>query len=380
VFHGNLHDLRDLIHPTNKLKSLKMNLRLRELKDVFSESCVSIILNTHRTKPDNRKDPLLLKNLIKEASERLFSDRNKRDAQLIVQRLLDLESRIDHSYNLESLILYVNEDIAEYVRLPIPVADRVVVDNTFATRDLVRALHIETNYYVLALSQQKVRLIEAFNDRVVSETDKPFPIENTQFYSTSKVKQSNASLQTNLVAEFFNRVDKEVNKVRKENPLPVLICTEQGNYHEYLKIADVKHSIYDTFLNKNRLDEKADAIVREAWHIVKEYTIAQNNARKAELKKAVGSGKFMSDVNDIWRAIFEGRIQTLFIEQGLFQPAILKANTITFVSDDERSKTDVVDDIYDEMIEANMDFGGDVVFLPKGELKDFSGFGAITRY
>jgi 3-dehydroquinate synthetase len=85
-------------------------------------------------------------------------------------------------------------------------------------------------------------------------------------------------------------------------------------------------------------------------------------------------------VNDIWRAIFEGRIQTLFIEQGLFQPAILKANTITFVSDDERNKTDVIDDIYDEMIEANMDFGGDVVFLPKGELKDFNGFGAITRY
>jgi hypothetical protein len=39
-----------------------------------------------------------------------------------------------------------------------------------------------------------------------------------------------------------------------------------------------------------------------------------------------------------------------------------------------------VDDIYDELIETNMSYGGDVVFLPNGELSEFSGFGAITRY
>ncbi len=53
---------------------------------------------------------------------------------------------------------------------------------------------------------------------------------------------------------------------------------------------------------------------------------------------------------------------------------------ITLVSEDERTKKDVVDDIYDEMIEHNLDFGGNTVFLPKGELAKFNGFGAITRY
>ena len=53
---------------------------------------------------------------------------------------------------------------------------------------------------------------------------------------------------------------------------------------------------------------------------------------------------------------------------------------IVYVSNEERNDTGVIDDIYDEMIEANMDFGGDVVFLPKGELTKFNGFGAITRY
>ncbi len=357
-----------------------MNITLKELKGIISESCVTIILNTHRTAPDNKKDPIALKNLIKEARERLFADESKRDAQKLVQRLLDLEAKIDHSHNLESLILFVNEDVAEYTRLPISVEDRVIIDRTFATRDLVRALHQETNYYILVISQQKTRLIEAFNDKVVSEIGKPFPIESTQTYSTSKVELSNAPRQNNLVAEFYNKVDKEVNNIRKDNPLPVLICSEQGGYHEYLRIADQKQSFFDTYLNGNRVGDKAHHIVTEAWKIVQDYTITKNNARKAELEKAVSTGRFLSDVNDIWRAILEGRVQTLFIEQGLFQPGLMEDNKITLVSEDERSKKDVVDDIYDELIEFNMSYGGDTVFLPQGELTDFNGFGAITRY
>lgn len=357
-----------------------MHIKLKELKDIISESCVTIILNTHRTSPDNKMDSLALRNLIKEVEERLFADEKKRDAKHLVERLKDLESQIDHSHNLESLVLFVNEDVAEYTRLPIAVENRVVIDHTFATRDLVRALHFEANYYVLVLSQQKVRLIEAFNDKVVVETGNPFPIENTQFNSTNKAELSNASKQTNLIAEFFNRVDKEVNKVRKENPLPVLICTEESNYHEYLKIADQKQSIFDTYLNKNRVEEKAHAIVTEAWKIVKDYTVEKNNARKQELQKAVSQNKFLSDTNEIWQAIKQGKVQTLFIEEGNFQPAIWTKEQIQYVSDDFRAKKEVVDDIYDELIELNMNYGGDVVFLPKGELSDFNGFGAITRY
>lgn len=357
-----------------------MKTVLKELKDIKSENCVTVILNTHRTMPDNQKDPLVLKNLIKEAEQRLLTNQSKKEAQILVNRLAELEANIDHRHNLESLILFVNEDISEYIRLPIPVVDRVVIDNTFATRDIVRSLHLESGYYVLVLSQQKVRLIEAFNDKVVAEVIHPFPIENDQFYSTNKAELSNASRQTNLVAEFFNRIDKEVNRVRKDNPLPVLICTEESNYHEYLKIADQTQSLLNTFLNKNRVDEKAHTIVEEAWKIVAEYNVNNNNARKVELQKAVSNGRFLSDVNDIWKAIHEGRVQTLFVEQGLFQPAIIEDGSVNLVSTDIKSQTEVIDDIYDEMIELNMDYGGDVVFLPKGELKNFNGFGATTRY
>jgi len=357
-----------------------MNITLKELKDIRSENCITIITTTHRTKPDYLNDALRLKNLIKEAEDRLMADTTKRNAKSLVEKLNKLAAKVDHSQNLESLMLFVNDETAEYTRLPIKVEDRVVIDETFATRDLIRAMHLESHYYVLVLSQEKTRLLEIMNDKVVQEFGNPFPYENTQFFSKNRAANAIAAKQTSLIAEYFNQADKKMNALRKANPLPVLICGLEENYNEYIKIADKKHSIFDVFLDKSKINDPAHSIAEEAWGIVKDYVMKINNERKEELKRAVGENKFLSDTNEIWKAIAEGKIQTLFIEQGLFQPAVMKNDEIIYVADEERNDTGVIDDIYDEMIEANMDFGGDVVFLPKGELAKFNGFGAITRY
>ena len=142
-----------------------MNLTLRELKDIHSDNCITIIMTTHRTKPDYLNDGLHLKNMIKDVETRLMADVSKKEATNLLERVNALAETIDHSQNLESLMLFVNEDVAEYTRLPIKVEDRVVIDETFATRDLIRSMHLETHYYVLVLSQDKIRLIEAMNDK-----------------------------------------------------------------------------------------------------------------------------------------------------------------------------------------------------------------------
>ena len=353
---------------------------LQKIKNIQSDNCVTLILNTYRTHPDNAKDDITLKNLCKEAEQRLLEQEEKRTAKALIERIEALAEEIDHQQNLESLVLFVNEDIAEYTRLPIAVEDRVVIDQTFATRDLVRALRQEAHYFVLVLSQQKARLLEAFNDKVVQEYKGDFPIENTQFYSSSQPERSNATRQNHLMAEFFNRIDKAVNQVRHTNPLPVLICSEQSNYSEYIKVADDKSSLFEVFLHKNRLEEEAHHIVESAWEVVHEHLVAQNNNRKQALSQAVSNGKFLSDLNEIYRAIQAGRVQTLFLEEGLFQPGIMTEHDIQLVPETERTAKAVTDDVYDELIEANLNHGGDTVFLPEGELADFAGFGAITRY
>jgi len=351
---------------------------LKKIKNIQAEACVTIILNTHRTRPDNEKDPLLLKNLVKEAEQRLYDTYEKRFVWPIMDNLNKLVEKIDHQQNLESLILFVNQEVAEYTRLPVKVVDRVIIDNTFATRDLVRAMHQESSYYVLVLSRQNARLIEAFNDKMVKELGGDFPIKNN-LYSTDRQDLSSNKGTDNLIEEFFNRVDKIVQAAIKDNPLPILLATETRNVHHYTKVADKKHIIIG-HINKNRDDEKAHHIIPEAWEVVKTITKERIAARISELHNAVGAGKVVSDLSEIWNAIQHGRGQTLFIKKGYFQPAYLKDNQVVPVDKFEKDHKDVIDDIVDELIEFNLAFGGDNVFIEGDELQKFNNLALTTRY
>lgn len=355
-----------------------MSTILKKIKNITSEACVTIILNTHRTKPDNIQDPINLKNLVKNAENRLLADFEKRFAQPIIDRLNKLADSIDHQFNLESLILFVNEEIAEYTRLPINVVDRVVVDNTFATRDLVRAMNQEANYYVLILNRQEVRLLEAQNDKFVQELKGEFPMEN-DVYTTDRHKSSMAKGQDNMIEEFFNRVDKAMLSATSERPLPVLLAAETRNFDHYVKIADKKDLILG-HINKDGSEVKAHQIVADAWEEVKSITKTKQTERISELKKAVSEGKFLSDFNDIWTAISEGKGRTIFVKKGYFQPALISGNEILLVDKIERDQKGVCDDVIDEMIEKNLAFGGDTVFVEGDELADFQGLGLVTRY
>lgn len=356
-----------------------MNATLKKLKDITSECCVTITLSTHRTKPDCLQDEIVLKGLVKEVEERLLNEFDKRFAGNIMERLNEVVDDIDHNYNLEGLVIFVNETIAEFTRLPIAVENRTVVDNTFATRDLVRALHLDAGYYILALSRDEARMIEAHNDKVVRELGTPFPILNTTLYSTSGIGLSNAQRQTNLTQEFFNRIDKIVNEVVNNNPLPVVIATEGANYADYLQIADNKEIIIG-HVNKNRLNDKAHHIVPDAWDFVKDILKERNQKRLEYLNQAVSSGKFLSDMNDIWKAILEGKGQTLYVEKGFYQPAKINEEGLELLPLDQTQEPGVVDDIIDEMIEHNLRTGGDTVFLNQEDLKDFQGLGLVVRY
>lgn len=356
-----------------------MKQELKKLKSVKAPNCITVILNTHRTHPDSEKDPILLKNLVSEAADRLNQYEDKHTARALTDKLERFAGSINHQKNLESLALFVNENMEKSLKLPIPVTDRVEISDSFAIRDLLRAINLDANYYVLVLGKDEARLIEAHNDKEVQEFGAPFPIKNADYSKVFSAESKNTNRERSLIAEFFNFVDKQVNLVRKGNSAPVLICSEEENYYEYLKIADEKESIMDVFLNRSRQNEKANAIIADAWLLVQEITKKKNDARKSELAQAVNENKFLSDTNEISNAISEGRVQTLFVADGIYQPATVESGNIVY-QHAEGQGGDIIDDIYGELIEKNMDFGGDVVFLPKADLEKFNGIGAVTRY
>lgn len=357
-----------------------MKSALERLSKVKEAVCVSIILETHKTHPDNQKDSILLKNLITQANQRLEKNYGAGVAKTFTDKLNSIANKIDHNHNDNGLLLFASETVAEYVRIPTHPTTRVIIADTFATRPIIRALKKDTDYYILALSLGKARLIEASSNDLIKEVeDDRFPITENRLQTGSNDEAAIANRITNLRQEFFNRIDKAVNAIRSGNPLPVIVYAEETNYNHYLKEADYPNTILGHVLLKN-FNDKAANLVKEIWPFVRDLTVAKNRARISELKTAVSNGNYFADLNEIWNAVQDGRGNTLFVEEGYHQPVKNTDGVLMPVDrNDENTKPDI-DDVIDEIIEFNLKFGGDVVFLKKDTLENFNQIALITRY
>lgn len=349
-----------------------MDNTLKRIKDIKSDCCVTIILNTHRNSQQSRKDEINLKNLVREAEQRLKENCDNETGQVVFPKLNELASNIDPRFNLESLALFVNRDIAEFIRMPIEVEDRVVVGNTFATRDLVRLLQKELNYYLLVLSRERARLIEAVGDKEINEIHNGFPMENS-FTIAGEGKLF--SRETSLVLEFFGNVSQQLNDVQNGRKLPVFICTDEPNYNDYLKVAQGNENIAG-LVQGNKDDEEPHNIVKAAWPVAKKWLEEENSKRLDELTNSAGVEDFETDFTEIWKAIIEGKGKTLYVKEGYIQPAILEKNTVKPASDEDAN----VDDIIDRMIDKNSEMGGDTVFVSGDELKEYNDLVLLKRF
>ncbi|MCS7084853.1 MAG: hypothetical protein RMM53_03020 [Bacteroidia bacterium] len=349
---------------------------LKELMAVEGYPCVSILLPTHRTFPDNQQDPILLKNLIKEVETRLSAEFNKRETEAIVGYLNVMAGSIDHNYNLDGLALYAAKDYARKVVLPFSVRARTVVDRTFATRDLIMAFNRSVHYYVLVLTSEEARLFEAYRETLYPVRHGGFPVE--MFYKKGSTAPKNAGGRENQVKEFFNRVDKLMQRAYNAESLPVVVVGTERNVATFMEMADRKE-MYAAHLHGNHDHTTPHDLGRMTWPLVSELAHRHCMGMLDTLKSAVSAGKSASGLTQVWRMAHEGRGDLLLAEEGYSQGVILDENG-TPIPVPDPTAPGVIDDAVDEIAEAVIRYGGQVAFVPDGTLEEHARIALTLRY
>src|SRR5690625_5005013 len=105
-----------------------MKKTLEKLSKIKAPVCVTLVLITHSIHPENEKDVIALKNMIAETNQRLQKEYGDEIAKKYTEKLQKLAEQIDYRHNKEGLMLFVNDDIAEFLRLPIKLHDRIILD------------------------------------------------------------------------------------------------------------------------------------------------------------------------------------------------------------------------------------------------------------
>jgi hypothetical protein len=354
--------------------------RIKLLANNNSKACVTISLNTHKTHPDNLQDEILLKKLLKEAEERVISEFGKREVPELLVKIQSVASSIDVNYNLDSLHLFLSEEVEEVIRLPWPArVNEVHVGAGFSLRPIIKAYNRTQHYLVMLLSQSGVNVYEALNDTISSEViNDEFPFGENTHFETEAVRRSDSKHVDNLVREFLNKVDKALVKLHIETGLHcVVICTED-NYSRLMQVTDRPHA-YMGFANVDYNSIKTHQLAKQSYEIVKDYQLNRRLQAIEEMKEAVGQGNVLTDLQEIYQAALDGRGELLIVHQD-FAQAVMMKDERTFELITDPSLPNAIDDITSVIAWQVISKNGRVVFTVQDSLKDLGEIVLKTRY
>lgn len=351
---------------------------LLELQSITSIPALSILLPTHRTSPDNKQDPILVKNLVDEAKARLSEEYSARELEPLAARLDALVAEIDYTYALDGLALFVSHDFAKKYYLPFSVPSRVVIDQTFATRDLVYGMHREQRYWVILLSQQATRLFAGTGDTLEEVTDKHFPMEMTGPGATAPTPyHADSAYVDDRHRRFFQQVDSALTEY-KEDALPIVVGGVIRQISFFQEVSQYTSRIAGT-LTGNFDKAASHDIAGPAWEIMQTVRQAQRTNALQEMEQALSAGLVVFTIEEVWQLAQAGRGKLLLVEKNYHVPAILNKDG-RFETVAEVGGTFVMDDAVDEIIEAVLAKGGEVAFVDDGALAEQRHIALILRY
>jgi hypothetical protein len=358
---------------------MKINL-INKLASERNDACVTISFNTHRTHPDNQQDTIKLKNLLKDAEGRLLQQFDKRSIQPLLENLQILSDKVDVNRHLDSAHIFVSNETLEVIRSPFRTPEDLVhISDSFTVRPLIRAYTRTESYMIMVLGQSGVHLYEAENDSIQHEiTDHDFPFGENQIYTTDKAKKSDSKKMDDMVREYFNRVDKSLLHVFNDYGMNVVVVSTPENYEALMEVAD-RPSIYYGHVNIDYNNTAPHKLAADAWTLMQHIMKKGREEVIAEVQRAVGPGKVVTDLGEVYRAAKEGRGDTLIIHEDYAQPVFFHVDG-TFDIVEDATTPGAVDDLVSDIAWEVIQKKGSVVFTRIEELANLGKIALKLRW
>ncbi|MGY1735517.1 baeRF3 domain-containing protein [Geodermatophilus sp. SYSU D00684] len=327
------------------------------LQSVRADRCVSLLMATTPAPRMTDDDARRLQRLAAQAADRLTRDGAHPP---LADAVAGAVTAARHGPTGAGIAVYVNGVVREVVRLPVPVADRVVVDPTFATRDLVRALHRTPRHVVLLLSGREARLLEGVAGELRPPPRSAFPL-------TARDEDADA---------FLRRVDRALGTHLRLHPAPLVLVGGGRATARFRRLSRNTARLAGTVpadLTRAPLPVLAPRI-RE---VLEEYLLSRQGEALAHLERRRSRHAVVEGIDAAWLAARRERPEMLAVEEGFTHPARLSPDGDFLLPAGDVEHPDVVDDVVDELIELVLLRGGWIAFVTDGALSA-SGRVALT--
>lgn len=379
---------------------------LDQLMAYEADVCVSIYLPMKRKGSDVRGNSVQLKNTLTEVTETL-EERGWRkpdiDAFLEEPRQLLIDTEY-WQHQDKGLVLFLSSDVYETYRLPLRFEPLTIVSERFHIKPLLPLFSDNGAYYVLALSQNKVRMfkgtrysLEEVDGALMEAAGIPESIDEALAYDDPEEQLQHHTTTSGSVKgpevvhhghtvedereqrlrRFVQNVAKGVSNLLKGDETPVVVASV-GYLHSLFEDMARLPNVMDDLIEGNPEHTPVETLRVDAWEIVAPSFTAAREQTSLRFKELSGDKKATDHLEEIIPAAFQGRIDALMVALdkhawGHFD----MATSEVVVHGSERSNGE---DLLDYAAVHTLKNGGTVYVVEEQELPGDTAAAAILRY
>lgn len=368
---------------------------LKDLRRPRPFPAISLLMPTHRARPDNEQDPIRLRNLLGEAVRRLKEDPAvDRESRIRLERQLDEDTvlRLFDAQRAEDgllVLLAPDEDPQAWQFVsPHDIPERVEITTTYLTRNLVAAHLYARPYWVLVLDQEESRLYLAHAGSLTEVTAHGFPArpqvpDREDALPGPAYGTDRTGYRAARVAQYVSDVEERLARAMTDRNLPLVLVGSPELTTAFQKIS--RHAgatvggLELTGAEQHavpQLEKRLEPVFRK---------IREDRARQArtELDAARGRKAYVAGLAEVWHTVMDHRAALVLVEEGLRAAGRAEENHqlhVVDVPEDEPAPEGVDTDIVDSLVEAALDADTEVRFVPDGTLPDGVGIAGTLRY
>ena len=361
--------------------------------------CLSLYQTTHRQHPDKVQDPIRFRNLVKELEESLGQKYPKREVAPLLEPFHALADNKEFwNHTADGLAVLSAPGMFRAYRLQRPVAELVVVADSFHTKPLMRITQSADHYQILGLSRNSFKLFEGNRDSLLEvqpqgntprtademldkDTDsregahRAYGPAGDSAWQGTDVKQSLADRDTE---QFFRAVDQAVMQHHSQSGGMGLILAALPEHHHLFRAVSKNPRLLKEALDVHPDAMSLDTLRERAWQLVQPYYLARLAGLLDTYGAAAAKGQGSDALRDIAKAATAGRVETLLIEADRIIPGQINAAN-SKVTAGELADPEV-DDLLDDLGELVLKAGGEVVMVPAERMPTTTGAAAIYRF
>ena len=370
------------------------NINIQELLGERGQSCLSILLPTHRLAPERRTDIIETKKAILKAIEFiLFKYPEIKKHESLLTSLDELTEQIDFTHNDRGIGIFISPRFKHLVKFPFPVKKKIILSNSFELRDLLYSQYYVTPYYLLHLSEKIIRLYEGLLNNLKEIKDDFFPyriIDNYEYAPPSRAQSigGHATLQSMekdksilekiRFRDVFHHADLHLNRYLTPT-VPLIVCGTKNEIGLFKKINNHLSHQAGT-ITGNYTYQGLSQLGDKAWTKMKSY-LEKNKARIfEEFIEKIGRGLADEGLEPVWKAAKAGKGMTLLMEKDFMKPAFVGAQDYHLYLKPPPERHTVISDVVDDIAETVLDKNGKVIIFENGSLDNYGRIGLITRY